>query len=188
MDNAVDIGLTILKELDGSLRQIDKRQAEDFVDAILAAEKVFVAGCGRSLLMIRGLAMRLMHMGFEAYVVGETVTPAIGPGDLLIIGSGSGETGTLTVMAQKAKKAGAKLALVTIYPESTIGVLADYIVQIVAATTKGDRESVKSIQPGANMFEQSLLLFGDASMIRIIERCHIVEGNKSLMKRHANLE
>lgn len=188
MKNTVDICLAILKELEDSLKSIDRQQAQAFADAIITAKKVFVAGCGRSLMMIRGLAMRLMHMGFEAYVVGETVTPAIEPEDILIIASGSGETGTLVIMADKAKKVGAKLALITIYPESTIGKLADYVVRINAATTKGTRESVKSIQPGANMFEQSVLMFGDATMINIIERCDITEGNKELMKHHANLE
>jgi len=186
--NAVETSLKVLNELESSLSQIDRKQADVFVDTIIDAKKVFVAGAGRSLLMVRGLAMRLMHMGFSAYVVGETATPAIEPGDLLIIGSGSGETATLVVMAQKAKKIGAKLALITIYPESTMGKMADCVVQIKAATTKGERESVQSIQPGANMFEQSLLLFCDAAMISIIDKCNIIEGNAALMKRHANLE
>ncbi len=187
--NTVDISLTIIKELEGALKQIDPGKAEALVDAILSTDKVFVAGTGRSQMMIRGLAMRLMHLGFKAYVVGETVTPAIEPGDLLIIGSGSGETATLTVMANKAKKIGAKLAIITIYPESTIGKLADIVVQIVAATTKSDKDSgARSIQPGANMFEQSMLLFCDATVIRIIEKNHIEDSNKALMKTHANLE
>ena len=187
-NNPVDISMKVLDELKAALSSIDKQQADQFVDAMIAADKVFVAGAGRSLLMVRGLAMRLMHMGFNAYVVGETATPAIEPGDLLIIGSGSGETGTLAVMANKAKKVGAKLALITIYPESTMAKLADCVVQIKAATTKGSRDSVKSFQPGANMFEQSLLLFCDSAMICVIEKCQISEGNEKLMKRHANLE
>lgn len=187
--NTVEISLAILKELEGALKQIDSGSAETLVDAIVSADKVFVAGTGRSQMMIRGLAMRLMHLGFKAYVVGETVTPAIEPGDLLIIGSGSGETATLTVMANKAKKIGAKLALITIYPESTIGKLADIVVRIVATTTKSDKDSgAKSIQPGANMFEQSMLLFCDATVIRIIETQKIEDSNKALMKTHANLE
>ena len=140
-------------------------------------------------MMIRGLAMRLVHLGYQAYVVGETVTPAIEPGDLLIIGSGSGKTATLAVMADKAKKMGARLALITIYPESTLGKLADIVVQIVAATTKSAQDSgAKSIQPGANLFEQSLLLFCDAAVIRIIEKNGIEDSNVRLMKKHANLE
>ena len=32
--------------------------------------------------MMEAIAMRLMHAGFKSYVVGEMVTPAVGPGDL----------------------------------------------------------------------------------------------------------
>jgi 6-phospho-3-hexuloisomerase len=187
--DTVEISLTILKELEAALKQIDPIKAEEFVDAIIRADKIFVAGTGRSQMMVRGLAMRLMHLGFRSYVVGETVTPAIEPGDILIIGSGSGETSTLTVMANKAKKVGAFLALITIYSESTIGKLADIVVRIAAATTKSDQDSgARSIQPGANMFEQSMLLFCDAIVIRIIEKNHMVDSNTALMKTHANLE
>lgn len=187
--NTVEISLAILKELEEPLKQVDPDQAEALVDAILNAGQVFVAGTGRSQMMVRGLAMRLMHLGLRAFVVGETVTPAIEPGDLLIIGSGSGETSTLAVMADKAKKVGARLALITIYTGSTLGQLADIIIRIPAATTKRDQDSgVKSIQPGANMFEQSMLLFCDAMVIRIIEKEKIQDSNAILMKKHANLE
>ena len=187
--NTVDICLEILKELEGALKQSDPAQTEALVCGIIAANRVFVAGAGRSLLMIRSLAMRLMQLGFKAFVVGETVTPAIGPGDLLIIGSGSGETGTLVTIASKAKHMGAKLALITIYPDSPIGRLADITVQIKASTSKSDKDSgAKSIQPGANMFEQSLLLLCDAVAMRIIEVNQIADSNAKLMKVHANLE
>ena len=138
--------------------------------------------------MVRGLAMRLMQLGFSAYVVGETVTPAILPGDLLVIASGSGATGTLAVVAQKCKAAGARLALITTRPDSPIGALADLIVEVRAATTKGVPSAAKSLQPGANTFEQSVLLIGDAIVIDIIGSGNLDETNAELMKRHANLE
>lgn len=187
--NTTEISLVILGELEGAIRQIDPQEAETLVNAILSAERVFVAGAGRSLLMIRALAMRLMHLGFQAFVVGETVTPAIGPRDLLVIGSGSGETATLAVFAEKAKKMGARLALITIFPESKIGKMADIIVRIAAATTMSEKDSgTRSSQLGGSMFEQSLLLICDAMVIRIIEKRKMVDGNSILMKAHANLE
>lgn len=139
--NISEISLAILKELERVLGSADPAQLETLADEILAAKRLFIAGTGRSLLMMRGLAMRLMQFGLEAYVVGETVTPAILPGELFVIGSGSGETGTMVVMANKAKAAGANIALLTIYPDSTIGKLADYIVHIAAATSKGRADS-----------------------------------------------
>ncbi len=187
--NPVEISLKILEELENSLKNINSLEVEKLVDMVSSSKKIFVAGAGRSLLMMRGLAMRLMQLGFQSYVVGETVTPAIGPGDLLIIGSGSGETETMKVVANNARIAGAKLALFTIYPNSTIGQLANFVIQISASTSKvKNKQAIKSFQPGANTFEQSLLILCDAVIIRLIEKLNIQNPNKIIMKYHANLE
>lgn len=188
-DNAVNISLEILQELEGVLKGVDPSQTAALEKAILSAKRIFTAGAGRSQLMMRGLAMRLMHFGFSAFVVGETITPACGPGDLVIIGSGSGETATLAVVAARAKKAGADLALLTIYPDSTIGRLADLVVQLNATTAKVKTpEGDAAFQPGGNTFEQSLLLLCDAMVIHILEQKGIQDRNAVLMKAHANLE
>ena len=183
-----DILQNITRELSACFADLEENQLKDLETRIRQADKIFVAGAGRSLMMIRGLAMRLMHMGFRSYVVGETVTPAIEPGDLLIVASGSGSTGTLTVIAEKCKKIGAELALITTMPDSPIGRLADCIVEVKAATTKSNANTRKTFQPGANTFEQSVLLIGDAIFIDIISYGNLEEKNGILMKRHANLE
>uniref|UniRef100_UPI000495518F SIS domain-containing protein n=2 Tax=Paenibacillus TaxID=44249 RepID=UPI000495518F len=90
----------VLNELQWVPQLISNAESEQLIHSIDAANKVFVAGAGRSGFMIRSLAMRLMHMEIQAYVVGETVTPGLGEGDLLIIGSGSGETKSLISMAE----------------------------------------------------------------------------------------
>ena len=186
--NAIEISREILQELENTITQVDPAETGAVVDAVLQAKRVFVAAAGRSFLMIRGFAMRLMHMGFEAYVVGETVTPAINSEDLLVIASGSGETGTLQVIAKKAKKIGAKLAVITINPDSSIGREADYVIRIPAVSPKDAKVSGASVQPGANTFEQSVLLVGDAMVIEIIGIRDIKDENGVLMSRHANLE
>ena len=185
----IEISLKINKELERTLKTINPQQAEKLVDLISLSKRIFIAGAGRSLLMMRGLAMRLMQLEFQSFVVGDTVTPAIGPGDLLIIGSGSGETGTLKVVAKNTRSTGAKLALITIFPESSIGQYANLVVQISATTSKVNNEENKNtIQPGANTFEQSLLIFCDAVVIRLIEKLGIKNPNEIIMKYHANLE
>lgn len=179
----------ITKELSDCFADLEETQLKELENRIYKANKIFMAGAGRSLMMIRGLAMRLMHMGFQSYVVGETVTPAIEPGDLLIIASGSGTTGSLVVMAEKCKKIGADLALITTRRSSAIGELADCIVEVKTVTTKGATDNGRtSFQPGANTFEQSVLLIGDAIIIDIISDGNLEEKNEILMKRHANLE
>lgn len=183
-----DILNCILEELSLCISALKEEQIRDLESRIKKADQIFVAGAGRSLLMVRGLAMRLMHMGFASYVVGETVTPAIGPGDLLVIASGSGTTGTLKVMAEKCKQTGADLALITTMPDSPIGKLADCIVKVDAATTKSEGNTKKSIQPGANTFEQSVLLLGDALVIHLTMGGSLEKKNQALMEKHANLE
>lgn len=178
----------ITEELSGCFDSLQEEQLQALEAKIREAKKIYVAGAGRSLMMIRGLAMRLMHMGFQSYVVGETVTPAIEPGDLLIIASGSGSTGTLTVIAEKCKRIGAGLALITTMVDSPIGRMADCIVEVKAATTKSDANTRETFQPGANTFEQSVLLIGDAIFIDMISAGDLEENNRVLMSRHANLE
>ena len=154
---------------------------------IEGAERVFLAGCGRSGLMVRGFAMRLMHMGKKVYVVGETTTPSINQGDLLIIASGSGETGSLVAMANKCKKIGASLATVTIFPKATIGKLADCVVVIDAPTAKSQQKTaVTSIQPMGSLFEQSLLLYFDSIILSLMERENLTSD--IMFRLHANLE
>lgn len=185
--NTVEYSKEIIKELERTLVQMSDEQAENLTDVILKSKKIFVAGAGRSGFMGRAFAMRLMHMGFDAYVVGETVTPNIEKDDLLLIGSGSGETGSLVSMANKAKKIGASLALVTIFPQSSIGKIADIVIKVPAPTPKVESDSgFKSIQPMGSLFEQSLLLFLDTIILRLMEK----QGNDSntMFTRHANLE
>ena len=185
--NVKNILKGITQELNACFDLLDEAPIDALEDSIRSAEKVYVAGAGRSLMMIRGLAMRLMHMGFRSYVVGETITPAITDRDLLIIASGSGSTGTLVSIAGKCKKIGAGLALITTRPDSPIGSLADVIVKVETYTPKEECEK-KSFQPGANTFEQSVLLIGDASLMDLIGNDNIEEKNRELMKMHANLE
>lgn len=177
---------SIVEELRRAVDKISVNEAEQLVNLILNAEKVFVAGAGRSGLMGRAFAMRLMHLGIQAYVVGETVTPGIGPGDLLIIGSGSGETQSLIGMANKAKHIGAAVALVTIHPNSTLGRLSVTVQLPGSAKDSEDRESTASIQPMASLFEQMLIILFDAVVLRLMDQMGKNAGQ--MFGRHANLE
>lgn len=175
----------ILNDLTEILDGVNQEQIETVLSDILNAENIFVAAAGRSFLMMKAFAMRLMHMGFPVFVVGEIVTPAIRKGDLLLTGSGSGETATLKIIAEKAKKAGAKLDVLTIYQDSSIARLSDGVLVIPAATNqvKDDRTSW---QPGGSSFEQSLLILLDSMAISLASELGIpLSGTLEL---HANLE
>lgn len=177
----------VLGELERTLTMISPEETDQLVDRIVAAKKILVAGAGRSGLAVKAFAMRLMHMGFDAYVVGETVTPNFEATDLLLIGSGSGETGSLVQMATKAREIGGSIALITIFPRSTIGQLADITVRIPAPTPKVSTDTGwTSIQPMGSLFEQSLFIFLDLTILRLMDRA--AKDSGTMFKRHANLE
>ncbi|MDO3409330.1 6-phospho-3-hexuloisomerase [Saccharibacillus sp. CPCC 101409] len=183
---AADFAAVIAAELGEAVRGIDAAQAEAFADALDGAANVFTAGAGRSGLMAKALAMRLMHSGSAAYVVGETTTPGIGPGDLLVIGSGSGETRTLVPMAEQARSLGADVAVVTLKADSTLAKLASLTVILPGAPKSREQGDYATIQPMGSLFEQVLLLFGDACVLRLMQRRGL--DTNRMYGRHANLE
>lgn len=179
-------GSSILYELEQTLQKVRPEEIEALAERIASAGAIFVAGSGRSGLMMRAFAMRLMHMGFRAFVVGETVTPGIAACDLLVIGSGSGETRTLAAMAAKAKSLGAAVAALTVVPESTLGQLASARVVIPAATKEGAAGRAVTGQPMGSLFEQALLLLLDTIVLHLMEMKSL-EG-AAMLNNHANLE
>ena len=80
----------ILDNLTRILDVTDKSKAAELVKMVKGAGATFIGGAGRSLLVSRFFAMRLVHSGHKVFMVGEVVTPAIKEGDLLILVSGSG--------------------------------------------------------------------------------------------------
>ena len=137
---------------------------------------------------MRAAVIRLRHLGLDAYFIGETATPPIGPGDLLIVGSGSGRTQSVSAQAEKAKREGAGLLLFTIDPASPLAQLADTVVVIPAPSPKVEGEAVSktSIQPMGSLFEQCLLLLLDALVVVLMKKLNMTSGE--MFKRHANLE
>lgn len=185
--NITEYSALIVQELGRTLSSISDNDGEKFSDMILGARKILLAGAGRSGLSAKAFTMRLMHMGFDAYVCGETVTPNLEHEDIFIVVSGSGETGSLVSMTSKAQQIGAKIVAVTVLPKSTIGLMSDLAIKIPAPTPKAEFDkNIASVQPMGSLFEQSCLIFFDAVILRLMERKHNDSGN--MFRRHANLE
>lgn len=186
--SAKSIAVEVCAEVGKCMSRVDEAELDGAVEFIARAERVFVAGAGRSGYAVRALAMRLMHMGKRVFVVGETTTPAIAKSDLLIIGSGSGRTASLVAAAEKARGIGAAIMLVTIDVESSIARLADCVVRVDAASPKatgGASENV-SIQPMGAMFEQVMFLLFDSLVVALMRAENM--SSDAMFKNHANLE
>jgi len=185
--NVIDTFSKTLNELSEVLLPVDEANVNRLVEEILNASKIYVAGAGRSLLMLRCFAMRLMHLGFEVYVVGDTITPAFESGDLLIVGSGSGETLGSVNVAKKAKTIGGKVALISTRSDSTLAGISDFTIVIPAYTDKVDMPGRKNpTLPGGTLFEHALLVLGDTMVLPLAEAVG-VRTDKPFTK-HANLE
>ena len=155
------------------------------IPIITNAKHIFIMGAGRTGLMMKAAAMRLMHLGYSVHVVGETTSPAIAEGDLLIAGSGSGTTGGIVNAANTAKKVGADVVCITTNSSSPLAELSVQTVLIPAAQ-KQERDENVSQQYAGSLFEQSLLLVFDA----LIQTLWDLDGSSAseLWKRHANIE
>lgn len=168
----------ILGKLGSVLRQVDEEDVEKLVASILSSDQVFIAGMGRSGLMARPFAMRLMQMRFPTYLVGDATTPAIGHGDLLIAISGSGETKITHHIASAAKAAGAKVLLLTAQTKSSIGDISDQKLVLPNAS--------QPALPLKSTFEGAVHILLDAVVILIMEKTGVTQ--QEMMKRHSNLE
>jgi len=172
----------IIEKISGVLDSTDRTYDEKLTQLLDKASRIFVAGAGRSGLIAKFFAMRLMHGGYEVFVVGEIVTPSIRKGDLFIVISGSGETETMIAFTKRAKELGAQIALLTTKSSSTIGDMSDMVFQI------GTPEQYGKIvgMPMGTTFELSTLFFLEATISHIIHEKGIPE--EEMRTRHANLE
>ncbi|MDR2110894.1 MAG: 6-phospho-3-hexuloisomerase [Spirochaetaceae bacterium] len=187
MINITQTAAAAANEIADIMRRIDETGVRRLIQMTLAAKKVYFAGAGRSLLALRCVAMRFMHVGLEAYVVGDTTTPAFEPDDLLIAGSGSGETTGLITIVTKAKKINGKAALISTRSQSTLSSLCDLVILIPAYTGTADSGPVKQpILPGGTMFEESMLLLGDTMILQLGKEKGVAMD--TYFSRHANLE
>jgi len=183
-----------------AVNAIDDTQVDQLVelliDGLKSNRRIFVVGAGRSGLVVRAFAMRLMHLGFEVFVVGETITPAVTEKDILIAISGSGRTKLVVESSRIAKRdVGATLVVITSYPDSPLAQLADLVVEIRGRTKimeqndyiqrqiKGEH---RPLTPLGTLFESTVLAFLDGLIAELMEKTG--KHEKDLKERHAVIE
>ena len=175
----------VAHEIGNVLQGIDSAQIDRYIAELQGAETVFYVGVGRVLLALETAVKRLNHLGIHAYTVGALNEPPIGTRDLLVVGSGSGESIYPRHIAQCAKSYGARIVHLTSNPGSSIAQLADVIVDFHCGS-KASAGAQPSIQPMTTLFEQSLVVFGDVVCLHIMTERGLSFADVS--RNHANLE
>jgi len=161
-----------------ALAAVPEEALTRFAAAVQAHPRVFVCGAGRSGLMLRAFAMRLAQMGRTAYVAGETTTPALAAGDLLVLASASGGTPSVLRAARVAADCGAALLTVSAREASPLAALhtPDILLSLP------DKDHPADGAPMGTLFEQALLLTLDEVILRLHPDPERMRAN------HANLE
>lgn len=176
----------ILAENRRLLQSLSDKTVEDFIHRILGARAIFFSAQGRSGFILRCFCMRLMHLGHQVYFCGETITPAIEPGDMLIVLSGSGETPSTLEAVKVAKRRKAFTFGIVGNIESRIALLVDRYIHL-PGTTKLRRDSEPhSLQMAGSLFEQAAFIFLEATILTLHQER--VEGVNSFSPRHAVIE
>ena len=176
----------ILDEIHSVLEKIDERVYEEFLASILNAKNIFVTGQGRSGLVSRTFAMRLTHIGLNAYCVGDATTPNIDKGDLLVACSSSGSTHITRYIAGLARKSQAAIAAVTSHKESPLAGQADIIIELPVQEVSTNYKHSGSIQFRSTLFEQACLVYLDGVILSLVNK--LDSSEKDMHKRHSNLE
>ena len=182
-----------------ALNVLRKPQVEKFVDLLVEVyrshKKVLVMGAGRSGLVGRAFAMRLKHLGFDVYVLGDTIVSPVKQGDVVIAISGSGRTALIVTAAEAAKSVGAKIVAITTFVDSPLARIADIVVEVPGRTKVSRVEDYfarqvlglhEPLAPLGTLFEDTTMVFLDAVVAELMHR--LGKSEEDLRQSHANIE
>ncbi|MDT7899657.1 MAG: 6-phospho-3-hexuloisomerase [Sulfolobales archaeon] len=203
-DLSSSISLKTMYDITGfilsAIKRLDVQKISKMVDMLVdfyqnKQGRILVMGAGRSGLVGRAFAMRLLHLGYNAYVLGETIVPAIREGDIVIAISGSGKTKLIVTAAEAAKEAKARLIAVTSYPDSPLGRLADLVIEVPGRTKYSNETDyfarqilgmTEPLAPLGTLFEDTTMIVLDGIVAELMIRLKKTEEDLRLV--HANIE
>ncbi|MDR2629305.1 MAG: SIS domain-containing protein [Spirochaetaceae bacterium] len=188
--DAVEFALAEIEAIKGIIAKIDPAQLEKFAGEITGAKHIFIGGTGRSLLFMKGFAMRLMQTNHKTCLVGDACTPSVRPGDLLIVASGRGTTAVTLELVRKAKLQGARTAVITMNPDAPIPKECHCVVAVskFSPPAKSDRPEMVFIKENlsGNLVEAAIVLITDGVVANIMKQNGIT--GETVAYNHANLE
>jgi len=191
--------LQISNFISNALSVLKLSQVERFIDTLVKAyynsKKVLVMGAGRSGLVGRAFALRLKHLGYDVYVLGDTIVSPVREGDVVVAISGSGRTALIVTAAEAAKRTGAIVVAITSYIDSPLAKIADIVVEVPGRTKISEIEDYfarqvlgihEPLAPLGTLFEDCSMVFLDSVIVELMVRLGKDEGE--LRSRHANIE
>ena len=176
----------ILGEIEDVLNSSSFDQYKDFIESILKANKIVLFGAGRVGIAMRGFSMRLNHLGLNSFFLGDVNVPNTGAGDLLIVGSGSGNTISVADIVVIAKRNNLKVVSITANLNSLIAHESAQVIVLNCQTKESSDTQRTSKQPMTTLFEQCLSIVLDSLILKLMEAKN--ETHLSMLERHNRLE
>lgn len=183
MERFDDATRYLIDQARSSLKQVERAELERLLDELRAARHVVVFGRGRSGRVAQSFAIRLGHLGFRSFFVGETSTPPVHEDDLVLLVSGSGETFSVTLTAKIARDVEATVVSVTATPESDLAEHSDHVIHVPVPEGGQDQQQ---LAPMGTRFEAAASLLFDGLVSELMEQ--LGETEASMADRHATLE
>ena len=182
-----DLARMALDELAEVLGRVDETAMDHACRMIAEAGRIGVYGSGREALQIKGLAMRLFHLGLPVAVVGDVTMPRLGRGDLFLVTAGPGELETALALMGIAKEAGATILLLTAQAESRAAQLADFTLLVPAQTLADDQGSGRtSALPMGSVYEGALFVLSEVMVLKLKDMLAVTPD--AMRARHTNME
>ncbi|PWJ86456.1 3-hexulose-6-phosphate isomerase [Pseudaminobacter salicylatoxidans] len=175
-----------LDDLRAVFSRLDEARVDSAVEVIARAGRIALYGVGREGLQIKGLAMRLYHLGLNASVVGDMSTPPLGKGDLLVVSAGPGQFSTVAALMDVARGSGATTLCVTAQPDGECPRAADHVLTIPAQTMADDQGPATSVLPMGSLYEGAQYVLFEVMILKLRERLGV--SSEAMRANHTNLE
>jgi 6-phospho-3-hexuloisomerase len=169
----------IAERVTEALDRLDPATITTAVNLVARAPATFVYGAGRSGIIGRAFAMRLVQIGLTAYVIGESVTPIVHRGDAVFILSGRGESQSSIQTANIVRREGAELIVLTGRATSKLAHISTVLLPLHFAE---DPERPR-LAPLGTLFESASLRLTDAIVAELLHARG--ETEESMRRRHA---
>jgi 6-phospho 3-hexuloisomerase len=171
--------LYLREQVTQSLSALPKESVGRAVELLRKAPATFVYGAGRSGIIGRAFAMRLVQTGLTAYVIGESVTPIVKRGDAVFIISGRGESFSSIQAANIVRREGAELIVLTARATSKLAHTATLLLTLDFPENAEQRR----LAPLGTLFESASLRLTDALIAELMASRG--ETEETMRRRHA---
>ena len=169
----------IFEELLSVDQLVDPHQKLSFIDTVSQRKNgtLIGLGAGRMGYSLRSFIMRMSHLKYQAFMIGDTSLPKLSRASTIIVNSSSGETRSIVLLTEIAKDAGATILSVTCNSHSTIGRMSDGCIEM---------PSVETLQPMKTIYEQYTMLLFDELAQGVQQQLGIT--TESMSQNHSILE